>query len=349
MNKRLLKLTGGFAMTCALAVPAFAQDPSPQNPQNPAQPTQSTQPAQQPQTQQPTQTTVTTQTTKAVQNPDGSWTVIEYPADKEVTVNFTPGANLSGAQGRARVMRTGNQTTINLDLSGLPASATSLNLYAVDPMGMTTLLGPVNIASGAATQTFTTPLNKFMLVLSQEGNLTSISPSTNIAFRSAVPQGFAVVPMSSSGDRGNAAVGERVSAAATPVPSTAYAAPMLGIPNWRQGTDTHMKVNFAGELTGSRANVFIEPRKDGATTIKMRFHELKDAPGGKRYVVWAIGPDNSLHRLAQVVNTGQRNEAQVQTETDLKDFGLFITTEDTADVTQPKGAVVGTVVIDTTK
>jgi hypothetical protein len=346
MNKRLLKLTGGLAMTCALAVPAFAQDPSPQNPQNPAQPTQSPQPIRTP---QPTQTTTTTQTTQAVQNPDGSWTVIEYPADKEVTVNFTPGASLSGAQGRARVMRTGSQTTIKLDLSGLPASATSLNLYAVDPMGMTTLLGPVNIASGAATQTFTTPLSKFMLVLSQEGNLTSISPSTNVAFRSGVPQGFAVVPMSSSGERGNAAVGERVSAAATPAPGTAYSAPMLGIPNWRQGTDTHMKVNFAGELTGSRANVFIEPRKDGATTIKMRFHELKDAPGGKRYVVWAVGPDNSLHRLAQVVNTGQRNEAQVQTETDLKDFGLFITTEDTADVTQPKGAVVGTVVIDTTK
>ena len=360
MNKRLLKLTGGFAMTCALAVPAFAQDPSPQNPQNPAQPTQSTQPTQpirQPPTQQPTQptqqtqTTTTTQTTQAVQNPDGSWAVIEYPADKEVAVSFTPGANLSSAQGRAKVMRTGNQTTINLDLSGLPATTTSLNLYAVDPMGMVTMLGPVNITSGAATQTFTTPLSKFMLVLSPEANLTTITPSTNVAFRSTVPQGLAVVPLSSSGDRGNAAVGERVSAAATPAPASAaaYTAPMLGIPNWRQGTDTHMKVNFAGEMTGSRANVFIEPRKDGATTIKMRFHELKDAPGGKRYVLWAVGPDNSLHRLAQIVNTGQRNEAQVQTETDLKDFGLFITTEDTADVTQPKGTVVGTVVIDTTK
>jgi hypothetical protein len=352
MNKRLLRLTGGFAMICALAVPAFAQDPSPQNPQNPAQPTQ---PTQQPQTQQPsqptqqTQTTTTTQTTKAVQNPDGSWTVVEYPADKEVTVSFAPGANLSSAQGRAKVMRTGEQTTINLDLSGVPATTSSLNLYAVDPMGMVTMLGPVNITSGAATQTFTTPLSKFMLVLSPEGNLTTITPGTNVAFRSTVPQGFAVVPMSSSGDRGNAAVGERVSAAAAPAPASAYSAPMLGIPTWRHGTDTHMKVNFAGEMTGSRANVFIEPRKDGATTIKMRFHELKDAPGGKRYVVWAVAPDNSFHKLGQVVNTGQRNEAQLQTETDLKDFGLFITTEDTTDVTQPKGAVVGTVVIDTTK
>jgi hypothetical protein len=327
MNKRLLRLIGGSGMIFALAVISFAQDQSKQT--------------------QQTQTTTTTQTTQAVQNPDGSWTVIEYPANKEVTLSFTPGANLSSAQGRAKVMRTGDQTTINLDLSGLPASATSLNLYAVDPKGMVTLLGPINISNGTATQTFTTPMNKFMLVLSPESNLASISPSTNIAFRSAVPQGFAVVPMSSSGERGGAAVGERVSAAATPGTTPAYNAPMLGIPNWRHGTDTHMKVNFAGELTGSRANVFIEPRKDGATTIKMRFHELKDAPAGKRYVVWAVGPDKSLHRLGQVVNTGQRNEAQIQTETDLKDFGLLITTEDTADVTQPKGAVVGTVVIET--
>jgi hypothetical protein len=45
------------------------------------------------------------------------------------------------------------------------------------------------------------------------------------------------------------------------------------------------------------------------------------------------------------VNTGQRNEAQIQTETGLPDFGLFITTEDVNDA-PPTGTVIGTVVLD---
>ncbi|MCA1626597.1 MAG: hypothetical protein LC742_01345, partial [Acidobacteria bacterium] len=117
----------------------------------------------------------------------------------------------------------------------------------------------------------------------------------------------------------------------------------LGIPGFRRGTDTELKINFTGEMTGSRANVYLEPRKDGPTTIKMRFHELKEAPGGKRYVLWAVGPDNQYTRLGQVINTGQRNEAQIQTETALTDFGLFITAEETESPT-PAGTIVGTII-----
>ena len=322
MSRSLLHVVGCCALLCAASAVSFAQ------------------------TQERQATTTTTQTTQAVKNPDGTWTVIEYPANKEVVVDFTPGNNFSGASGRARVTRMSDHTMINLDLSGLPANAAAFNLYAVDPLGKVTMLGPVNVSNGAAAQTFTTPLNRFMLVLSPEASLTTIAPETAVAFRSAVPQGFAVVPMTSSCERDGAVVGERVGAATTPGSTSAYEAPLLGIPNWRKGTDTHMRINFTGELTGSRANVFVEPRKDGATTIKMRFHELKDAPAGKRYVVWAVGPDKSFHRLGQVVNTGQRNEAQIQTETDLKDFGLFITTEEAAEAARPAGAVIGTVVID---
>lgn len=317
MSRRLMSFVGAIALVLALASLSFAQ----------------------------TQTTTVTKTTQAVQNPDGSWTVVEFPADREVTVNLTPGANLSGATGTARIHRMQDHTMINLNLSNLASDLTGLNLYAVDPTGAMTLLGPINIANGAATQTFTTPLNRFMLVLSPEGNMTRFAPTANVAFRSVAPQGFAVIPLASSGERDGAAVGEKVAAATTSGATPAYRVPLLGIPNWRKGTDTHMKINFAGEMTGARANVFIEPRKDGATTIKMRFHELKEAPGGKRYVLWAIGPDNSYHRLGQVVNTGVRNEAQIQTETALPDFGLFLTTEDVNDP-PPTGAIVGTVIMD---
>jgi anti-sigma-K factor RskA len=181
-----------------------------------------------------------------------------------------------------------------------------------------------------------------MLVLSPDANLTTYAPNTNVFFRSAAPEGYAVVPLSSHGERDGAAVGERVSATTTANTALAYSAPLLGIPGFRRGTDTEMKIKLSGAMTGSRANVYIEPRKDGPTTIKMRFHELKDAPAGKTYSVWAVSPDNKYVRLGQIVNTGMRNEAQIQTETALQDFGLLITMED--EFSNPTGTVVGTII-----
>lgn len=315
MNKRLLCLAAGTLLFLASASLTFAQ--------------------------QPTTTTTTTTQTTAVQNADGSWTVVEYPVGKEVIVNLTPTTSLPGAGGKAKVMRMADHTMINLDLSGITGDATSYNLYAVEPSGRVTLLGPVTANNGTATFSTTTPLNRFMLFLSPEANLATYSPTTNVVLRSAVPSGLAVVPLSSSGERDGSAVGERVSAT-TSGSTPAYAAPMLGIPGFRRGTDTQMKINLTGAMTGSRANVFIEPRKDGPTTIKMRFHELKDAPAGKVYAVWAISPDNKFVKLGQIVNTGQRNEAQIQTETALQDFGLFITMED--EMSTPTGTLVGTII-----
>ncbi|HEX8493801.1 MAG TPA: hypothetical protein VF658_13235 [Pyrinomonadaceae bacterium] len=316
MNKRLLCIAGGILLSLASAT-TFAQQPT------------------------TTTTTTTTQTT-AVQNADGSWTVVEYPVGKEVTVNLTPTTAIPGATGNARILRSADGTTINLDLTGLTGDAANYNLYAVDPAGRVTLLGPVTANNGAATFKTVTPLNSFMLFLSPEANLTTYSPTTNVVLRSAIPNGFAVVPLASSGERDGAAVGERVSATTTSGATPVYSAPMLGIPGFRRGTDTQMKINLSGALTGARANVFLEPRKDGPTTIKMRFHELKEAPAGKIYAVWAVSPDNKFVKLGQIVNTGQRNEAQIQTETALTDFGLFITMED--EQSTPSGAIIGTVV-----
>ena len=72
--------------------------------------------------QDPKQTTV-------VQNPDGSYTVIEYPADKEVTVNLIPGTTIAGAKGMARVMRSADGTKVHLDLSGVPATRLIMMVY----------------------------------------------------------------------------------------------------------------------------------------------------------------------------------------------------------------------------
>jgi hypothetical protein len=315
MSRRLFKLAAVGALALGLAPAAFAQETQP--------PTQ-------------TQTTVTTQTTQAVQNSDGSWTVVQYPANKEVVVDFAPAPTFSTAKGRAKIMRMPDHTMVTLDLSGLPADAAAMNLYAVDPLGKATLLGPVAFTNGVATQSFQTPLDRFMLVLSPETGLTTYAPTTAYAFRSSVPQGLAVIPLSS-------AAGEKVAAtsAAGSAVAVAYTAPMLGIPTFDRGDDTKINVKLAGALTGSRVNFNITPRKDGPTEVVARFHEMKEAPAGQVYVLWAVSPDNKYVKLGQVVNTGRRNEAEIKSETTLPDFGLLITLQPEGDA--PGGDIVGTI------
>ena len=321
MSRRLFNFAAAGALALSLAPAAFAQGMP-----------QSGQPAQPQQTQ--TQTTVTTQTTQTVQNADGSWSVIQYPANKEVVVDFTPGPTFSTARGRAKVMRMSDHTMVTLDLSGLPADAASMNLYAVDPFGKVTLLGPVAFSNGASTQSFQTPLDRFMLVMSPEEGLSTYAPATAYAFRSAVPQGFAIVPMSS-------ASGERVAATSTAGSSTTFTAPMLGVPAFDRGDTTEVKVKLGGALTGSRVNFNITPRRDGPTQVVARFHEMKEAPAGQVYVLWAVSPEGKHVKLGQVVNTGRRNEAEIKSETTLADFGLLITLQPEGEA--PSGDVVGTI------
>jgi hypothetical protein len=167
--------------------------------------------------------------------------------------------------------------------------------------------------------------------------LTTYDP-TAVYFRSAVPTGFAVIPHTTT------PVGEKVGA--TTATTTAYTVPMLNIPAYKQGDDTKMKVNFSGALTGARANVFITPRKDGPTEVKLRFHELKDAPSGQVFTVWAVSADNKFVKLGQVVNVAGRNEAEIKSEVALPDFGLFVTLEDAkAALTNPAGPSIGIVEI----
>ena len=281
------------------------------------------------------QTTVT----KTVQNPDGTYTVIEYPAKKEVTLTLNP-VNITGATGVATILRDDDGTRIKLNLANVPADVTALTIYAVDDKGAITALGPVAITNGTGTLAATTPLSRFMLVASPEASLTAYDPNTAVVFRSAVPQGFTVIPVTRS------ASGETVGAVTAPAASTTvvtptqvtttYTAPMLNIPAYKKGDDTKIKVDFSGALEGARANVFITPRKDGPTEVNMRFHELKEAPAGKKLILWAVGPDNTFVKLGQVVNAPGRNEAEIKSETTLKDFGLLVTMED-ADVASPAG------------
>lgn len=172
--------------------------------------------------------TTTTTVTKTVQNPDGTYTVIEYPLRKETVVTLDPVA-IAGATGTATVLRDDNGTTIKLNLTGVPNDVTALNLYTVDANGALTSLGPITLSNGVGTYTTTTPLNKFMLIASPETALTAYDAKTKVYFRSAVPAGYAVVPLSTHGERDGAVVGERVSATTTGgmTGATSYCVPML--------------------------------------------------------------------------------------------------------------------------
>lgn len=318
MSKHVLSVLGAVILTLAIASIALAQ-------------------------------TTTTTVTQTVQNPDGTYTIIEYPAKKEIKLTLNP-VNVTGAQGVATILRDDDGTRIKLNLTNVPADVSALTLYAVDDKGVVTALGPVTISNGTGTLATTTPLSKFMLVASPEPALTAYDAKTQVVFRSTVPEGFTVIPLTTNPS------GEKVSATTAPTTTTAvvtpsgqvtattYNAPMLNIPAYKTGDDTKIKVDFTGALTGARANVFITPRKDGPTEVKMRFHDLKEAPAGQKFTLWAVSPDNKFVKLGQIVNAEGRNEAEIRSETALPDFGLVVTME-AADGDMPAGPTVGTITI----
>jgi len=306
MSKQFMSVLGAVMLTLAIAAIALAQE-------------------------------TTTTVTKTVQNPDGTYTIIEYPAKKEVKIQLTP-VNIAGT-GMATILRDDTGTRIKLNLANIPADVTALTLYAVDDMGKVTPIGPITIANGTGELVATTPLSKFMLVASPEGALTAYDPSTKVVFRSAVPEGFAVIPVRTSAEGEKVAAVAAPTATVTPAGKVTYTAPLLGIANFKKGDDTKIKVDFTGALGGARANVFLTPQAGGPTEVKMRFHDLKEAPAGQKFIAWAVGPDGTFQKLGQVITTGGKNEAEIKSQVALADFGLVITME-SADADMPAGPAV---------
>lgn len=272
---------------------------------------------------------VTTKT-EVVQNPDGTYTIIEYPVGKELTVELTP-INLQGAKGWAKVTRAADGTTIAVDVTGLPADTKSYYVYTVDPTGAVTLLGPTMIETGTGKATFTTKMDKFMLVLSPNEALTAFDTTTPVVFRSAVPTGYAVVPVAVTSSGGAKQV-----AVTTPVTST-YDVPMLNVPAFTDKTG-EVRINFTGELSGLKGKAYVQPKKGKATHVKMKFDDMNQVPKEKRFILWAVSPDGKYTKLGQVTNRGSKDDSEIMSDVNLTDFGLFITVEDT-DVTIPTGTV----------
>jgi len=273
------------------------------------------------------ETTATTK--KVVVNPDGSYTVIEYPVGKDVMVNLVPAASIAG-KGMVHVRRTDTGSHVIFDMSGVPATVTSYYAYAVDPSGATTLLGPLTFTNGIAKAEFDTPLNQFMVVLSPTEGLTTYDPTTAVMFRSEVPAGYTVIPRKVAGDT------KAVAVATTTSPS-GYNVPVLNVPSFGEKT-RELKIKFAGDLNGLEGKAYLTRKKGAATKVTMKFDDMNKVPKGKVFTLWASSPDGQYTKLGQVLNSGKKDEAEIKSETTLDDFGLFMTVED-AVVTIPTSTI----------
>ena len=267
------------------------------------------------------QNVTTTKKTEVVQNADGTYTVIEYPVGKEVTINLTPFTTVTGSTGVARVMRAADGTKVWVDLKGVPASTTSMYAYAVDPAGVPTLLGPMTIADGIAKAEFSTPMNQFMLVLSPTEGLTAIDTSTPVFYRSALPSGYAVVPRRVSENRVVAVAPSVINRDAAS--SSGYEVPLLNVGTFGD-TEREVKMKFGGELNGLEGKAYIK-RSKGATKVRMHFDDMNKVPKNKRFTLWTYSPDGQYVKLGSVINSGNKDEAAIKSETALTDFGLFVT------------------------
>lgn len=134
-------------------------------------------------------------------------------------------------------------------------------------------------------------------------------------------------------------------AAAPPIaPNTSSSAPpnmpMLGIQAFEPGVVKELEMNPLGASAGAVAKVFIERRREGATALMVRFDQMKSAPAGKKYVVWAVSPDLRYIRLGQFNRVDEQGKTEVRAATTLPEFGLLITLEEEYD-SPPGGPVIG--------
>jgi len=272
---------------------------------------------------------------KVVVNADGSYSVIEYPVDKEVTLKLVPMSGVTST-GTARVLRTADGTKVYFDFAGAPEDWKNVYAYAVDPAGSTTFLGPITFSSGAGKAEFMTPARQFMLVVSPTEGLKTYDSSTTYVFRSEAPAGYAIIPRSATMATTDA-VADVVSTTAS------YDVPMLGMAKYKDKT-TEVRLKFSGEMKGLEAKAFLKP-VGGKTQIKMKFDDLQKVPMNKRFVLWTSSPEGYT-KIGQIVHTGNKDTAEIKGETALSDFGMFLTVEDT-DVDRPTSRMYSTFTVFT--
>jgi hypothetical protein len=115
-----------------------------------------------------------------------------------------------------------------------------------------------------------------------------------------------------------------------------YTVPLLNVSTFGD-TEKEVKQKINIELAGLEAKAYVK-REKGATKVRMHFDDMKKIPPKKMFTLWTYSPDGQYTKLGRVIASGKRDEAEIKSETNLTDFGLFITAED-ADVTVPTSKI----------
>jgi len=276
-----------------------------------------------------------------------TYTIVEYPENKRVNVRLDP-IGFTEGRGAANILRNSNGTRIKLNVSNIPAGVDSLMAYAVYENGTIARLGPIKIREGVGRYTAITPSARFMLIVSAEKNLSRYDAATRVFFRSAVPDGFAVIPKKAPiAER--TAVGEIVSSIYIP-PPTEYSVPMLGLPpdpDDRPVTlDVYLKGAYDQTLSYKHVNLVLR-RERSNIDLFMQIEDLKNVPGGKVHTLWAV-LDKLYVRLGELRQ--ENGLSKINGTVPFHDFGLLLTAEDPSSLTaEPSGDVVAVVVRRVTK
>lgn len=280
----------------------------------------------------------------AAQSAGDEWTVVEYTEGHEVVVELRPTALNPDAKGTAKVTRGADETTVAVEVSGLAADAGAHHLFAIGHDGRIVPLGVVTLSDGAGALEAKTQLTSFMLVLSPDAELSSLDSSARLALRSAVPEGFAVVPRANDSQEEESASNAGTEETALVSESPEYDVPLIGIASLRRGAETQLKANLSGDLMGVRTGIYVKPLKSGVTQVRVQLSNLKEPEAGTRYVLWAVAPDQTYTRLGQTGRPDKKNGAKIEARTMLRDFGLFITAESDEASPLPKGPSVAMVI-----
>jgi len=277
-----------------------------------------------------------------------TYTVIEYPENKSVNVRLDP-IGFTEGRGTANILRDSNGTRIKLNVSNIPPGVDSLVAYAVHENGTIARLGPIKIREGVGKYTAITPFARFMLIVSTETNLSRYDAATRVLFRSAVPEGFAVIPTKApSAER--TAVGEIVSSIYTP-PPTDYFVPMLGLSPDLDDKPITLAVDLNGAYDptlSSRHVDLVLHRQRSDIDLFMQVEDLKSVPGGKVHTLWAVFPNKLYVRLGELRQ--ENGFSKINGTVPFSDFGLLLTAEDpTSSTAEPSGDVIAVVVRRVTK
>ena len=116
---------------------------------------------------------------------------------------------------------------------------------------------------------------------------------------------------------------------------------LLNIPSIRKELQEKAEVTFPANQAKVKTKVSV---KLASATTKRIFTEFSGLgksplPTGSHLVLWAVSPENKIIRLGPLT-AARGNKARIQTETAMKDFGLFVTMENSSEPVQPSGPII---------